>query len=339
VGGDARGINATQFNMAGTGIGTFSDRLRDAARGGSPFGGQTEQGFLNGLYIYPNETEQGSDAEQLARLQNFMDIIRLGLAGNLSDFSFVGSDGSMVTGSDISYNGSPAGYTADPQEQIVYISKHPPGQRGSGCPVGDYHRVDEGGVVIAVDLFSGVGGFTTGAKLAGVRVGAAVDSWRDAVEAHLANHREVIHHEADLTDFDFDELPTHDLLLASPPCQGFSEASQPTRRPKHAKDRFCAWSVVHAAGECRPTTILVENVPGIQQWDKYQEWLASFQALGYHTWEHVFDTADFGVPQNRKRFILTARLGQVLALTSPALPHRPFRDYVDLCLPSVAVSG
>jgi pullulanase-type alpha-1,6-glucosidase len=124
VGGDARGINATQFNMAGTGIGTFSDRLRDAARGGSPFGGQTEQGFLNGLYIYPNETEQGSDAEQLARLQNFMDIIRLGLAGNLSDFSFVGSDGSMVTGSDISYNGSPAGYTADPQEQIVYISKH-----------------------------------------------------------------------------------------------------------------------------------------------------------------------------------------------------------------------
>jgi DNA (cytosine-5)-methyltransferase 1 len=193
--------------------------------------------------------------------------------------------------------------------------------------------------VIAVDLFSGVGGFTTGAKLAGVRVGAAVDSWRDAVEAHLANHREVIHHEADLTDFDFDELPTHDLLLASPPCQGFSEASQPTRRPKHAKDRSCAWSVVHAAGECRPTTILVENVPGIQQWDKYQEWLASFQALGYHTWEHVFDTADFGVPQNRKRFILTARLGQVLALTSPALPHRPFRDYVDLCLPSVAVSG
>ncbi|MAU00891.1 MAG: alpha-dextran endo-1,6-alpha-glucosidase [Anaerolineaceae bacterium] len=124
VGGNARGINATQFNMAGTGIGTFSDRLRDAARGGSPFGGQTEQGFLNGLVVYPNETDQGSEAEQLAQLHNFMDIIRLGLAGNLSDFSFVGSDGTMVTGSDILYNGSPAGYTADPQEQIVYISKH-----------------------------------------------------------------------------------------------------------------------------------------------------------------------------------------------------------------------
>lgn len=124
VANNARGENATQFNMAGTGIGTFSDRLRDAARGGSPFGGQTEQGFLNGLYVYPNETDQGSEPEQLIRLENFMDIIRVGLAGNLSDFTFVGSDGTAVSGSQIQYNGSPAGYTADPQEQIVYVSKH-----------------------------------------------------------------------------------------------------------------------------------------------------------------------------------------------------------------------
>jgi pullulanase len=124
VGGNARGENATQFNLAGTGIGTFSDRLRDAARGGSPFGGQTEQGFLNGLLVYPNETDQGSATEQLVKLQNFMDIIRLGLAGNLSDFTFVGSDGAPISGGEVLYNGSPAGYTADPQEQIVYISKH-----------------------------------------------------------------------------------------------------------------------------------------------------------------------------------------------------------------------
>ncbi len=124
VGGNARGENATQFNLAGTGIGTFSDRLRDAARGGSPFGGHTEQGFLNGLYVYPNETDQGSATEQLVKMQNFMDIIRLGLAGNLSDFTFVGSDGTPISGGEVLYNGSPAGYTADPQEQIVYISKH-----------------------------------------------------------------------------------------------------------------------------------------------------------------------------------------------------------------------
>ncbi len=30
----------------------------------------------------------------------------------------------MITGADVDYNGSPAGYTADPQENIVYVSKH-----------------------------------------------------------------------------------------------------------------------------------------------------------------------------------------------------------------------
>ena len=124
VADNARGFNATQFNMAGTGIGTFSDRLRDAARGGSPFGGQTEQGFLNGLLVYPNETDQGDEAAQLAQLENFMDLIRVGLAGNLSDYIFINARGDMVRGSEVLYNGSPAGYTADPQEQIVYISKH-----------------------------------------------------------------------------------------------------------------------------------------------------------------------------------------------------------------------
>ncbi|MFN2167238.1 MAG: pullulanase-type alpha-1,6-glucosidase, partial [Anaerolineae bacterium] len=37
VADNARGVNATQANMAGTGVGTFNDRLRDAVRGGGPF--------------------------------------------------------------------------------------------------------------------------------------------------------------------------------------------------------------------------------------------------------------------------------------------------------------
>ncbi|MCP4420231.1 MAG: pullulanase-type alpha-1,6-glucosidase [Chloroflexi bacterium] len=124
VANDARGTNATQFNMAGTGIGTFSDRLRDAARGGSPFGGQTEQGFINGLFVDPNGTDQGSEMEQFLQLVNFSDLIRVGLAGNLSDFTFVDGNGETVSGSQVLYNGSAGGYTADPQEHIVYVSKH-----------------------------------------------------------------------------------------------------------------------------------------------------------------------------------------------------------------------
>jgi len=124
VAGNARGVNATQRNMAGTGIGTFNDRLRDAARGGSPFGGQQEQGFINGLFYDPNETDQGTADEQLARLLHFTDIIQVGLAGNLAGYTFAGSSGETVSGADVDYNGNPAGYTADPQENIVYVSKH-----------------------------------------------------------------------------------------------------------------------------------------------------------------------------------------------------------------------
>jgi pullulanase-type alpha-1,6-glucosidase len=58
VANGARGENATQLNMAGTGIGTFNDRLRDGARGGGPFSGLQEQGFLTGLFVDPNGTAQ-----------------------------------------------------------------------------------------------------------------------------------------------------------------------------------------------------------------------------------------------------------------------------------------
>ena len=124
VAGNARGVNATQRNMAGTGVGTFNDRLRDAARGGTPFGGQQEQGFATGLYTDPNETEQRAAEEQLATLLRFSDLVRVGLAGNLAGYQFTGASGERITGADVDYNGQPAGYTADPQENIVYVSKH-----------------------------------------------------------------------------------------------------------------------------------------------------------------------------------------------------------------------
>jgi pullulanase len=127
VAGNARGINATQLNMAGTGIGTFNDRQRDAVRGGSPFdSGQSirrNQGFANGLYVRPNELSNAG-AQEKAQLLHAADLIRIGIAGGLRDFQFVTADGSMRKGGDIDYNGQPAGYTLDPQETINYVSKH-----------------------------------------------------------------------------------------------------------------------------------------------------------------------------------------------------------------------
>ena len=52
------------------------------------------------------------------------DTIALGLAGNLSDYTFSNALGQLVNGTQILYNGQPAGYTQNPQENIVYVSAH-----------------------------------------------------------------------------------------------------------------------------------------------------------------------------------------------------------------------
>lgn len=128
VAGGARGVNATQANLAGTGIGSFNDRLRDAVRGGGPFDGGIDllgrQGFASGAGVLPNAGSPDGrivfDVEQRTAL----DWIRLGMAGNLADFVFETSDGSIRSGADVDYFGRPAGYTSDPQENVVYVSKH-----------------------------------------------------------------------------------------------------------------------------------------------------------------------------------------------------------------------
>ena len=119
-----RGINATQLNLPGTGIGTFNDRLRDAVRGGGSFAGLQAQGFINGLYYDPNGTDQGTPKEQRAKLLQYADQIRIGLTGNLRDYWLVDRFGNMVTGAGIDYNGQPTGYTVAPHEIITYIEAH-----------------------------------------------------------------------------------------------------------------------------------------------------------------------------------------------------------------------
>ena len=76
VANNARGVNATQVNMAGTGIGTFNDRIRDAVRGGGPFSPRRDQGFATGLYVEPNGTFGGSAADEKAALLRLTDLVR-----------------------------------------------------------------------------------------------------------------------------------------------------------------------------------------------------------------------------------------------------------------------
>ena len=124
VANNARGVNASQLNIAGTGIGVFNDRLRDAVRGGNPFSDPREQGFSTGLFIDPNSSESRTSPDQEDKLNDYTDWIKLGLAGNLRDYKLIQRNGDTVDGAHIFYNGKPAGYTTDPQENIIYVSAH-----------------------------------------------------------------------------------------------------------------------------------------------------------------------------------------------------------------------
>jgi len=126
VANDARFTQARQGALDGTEIATFSDRLRDAVRGGGPFDEDPRiQGLANGLVTDPNASPaNGTTDEQLARLLRSHDQVKVGLAGNLADYSFVGAAGTVVTGAEVDYNGSPAGYAEDPAEIITYVDAH-----------------------------------------------------------------------------------------------------------------------------------------------------------------------------------------------------------------------
>ncbi len=126
----ALGVNATQENLYGYGIGTFNDRIRDGIRGGSSFDSSTEQvqGFATGLFtdpsLYTTATLGQTLSDQQTTLNLEADWIRIGLAGNLRDFKLLDSAGNTVTGSQVLYNSQPVGYTASPLEAVNYCSVH-----------------------------------------------------------------------------------------------------------------------------------------------------------------------------------------------------------------------
>jgi pullulanase len=122
----ARFVQASQLSLNGSGIATFSDRGRDAARGGGCCDNAQDtvqrQGWLNGLHFAPNGS-QATPATQ-AELLQAADMVRVGLAGTLRDFRLHTFDGSEKTMSQIVYAGQIAGYASQPGEVVNYVENH-----------------------------------------------------------------------------------------------------------------------------------------------------------------------------------------------------------------------
>lgn len=184
-------------------------------------------------------------------------------------------------------------------------------------------------MLTVADLFAGAGGFSTGAQMAGCRVVFAANHWPAAIEVHAANHPETHHVCQDLHQADWTQVPAHDVLLASPACQGHSRA-RGKERPHHDAQRSTAWAVVSAAEYHRPAAIVVENVPEFARWALYPAWCAALHALGYALAPQIIDAADHGVPQHRRRlFIVGTRSRHPIDLRLPRCEHAPAAGIID----------
>ena len=120
-----RFAQASQLSLNDTAIGTFSDRARDAVRGGGPAeNGErlvTAKGFINGLHVGAKSDATPADKGALLRAA---DMVRVGLAGSLRDYPLTIHTGQTVPLSAIDYNGQPSGYVAEPSEVVNYVENH-----------------------------------------------------------------------------------------------------------------------------------------------------------------------------------------------------------------------
>ena len=119
----ARFVQASQLSLGGTGIGTFSDRARDAVRGGSASDSahlRADQGWINGEFYDPNGFGHATREDLLAAA----DMIRIGLAGSVRDMTLTTWRGQALALDRIPYGSQPAGYASAPGEAVNYVENH-----------------------------------------------------------------------------------------------------------------------------------------------------------------------------------------------------------------------
>ncbi len=121
-----RFVQASQLSLNGSGIGTFTDRMRDAVRGGA-YNNQgadiiKNQGYINGLVYAPNAL--ADRARPKTDLLKAADMVRVGLAGSIRDYPMTNYLGAKTTLEKIDYNGQAAGYAREPNEIVNYAENH-----------------------------------------------------------------------------------------------------------------------------------------------------------------------------------------------------------------------
>ena len=168
------------------------------------------------------------------------------------------------------------------------------------------------------DFFCGAGGFSEGFRQAGFEVAFALDNWKPAIATHEFNHPGCKHRLGDILkinpDFIDSVVPDTEVMVGSPPCVAFSHSNKAGKADKtlglaliHKYLQIVAWKK-NKQGSILKYWVM-ENVPNSAEYVKERY---TFKELGLPGGDKialeipkrtVFNAADFGAPQTRKRFV------------------------------------
>lgn len=167
--------------------------------------------------------------------------------------------------------------------------------------------------IIGIDLFSGAGGLSLGAEMAGIDVRVAVEKDVFAAKTYHANHSQTIiinKDVKDVKDIHIERKNSTLILFGGPPCQGFSTSNQKTRN-KYNSQNWLFLEFMRVAKEIIPDWIVLENVKGIVETEKgffARRIISEVTKLGYTCTPMVLCASDYGIPQKRSRFFLICSL-------------------------------
>jgi DNA (cytosine-5)-methyltransferase 1 len=177
-----------------------------------------------------------------------------------------------------------------------------------------------------IDLFSGCGGLSLGFELAGYNTLLGIDNDKAAINTFTNNHKGSVGICTDITKITGEEIKklvgnkNIDVVIGGPPCQGMSLAGP---RKLHDPRNKLYLSYIRLVQELQPKAFLIENVPGLVSLFKGQiknSILEEFQQMGYNINYQILNSADYGVPQTRKRvFFVGLKNGENFIFPEPKI--------------------
>jgi DNA (cytosine-5)-methyltransferase 1 len=177
----------------------------------------------------------------------------------------------------------------------------------------------------AVDLFSGAGGSSVGARSAGAELVAAVDAWDVAAATYRHNFPRALVLNQALGDRSRPPADVSsakiDLLLASPECTNHSVAKG--NKPRDEESLRSAQFVLGWVKALKPRWLVIENVIQMRRWSGYAEFAKDLHKQGYHLTSQVLDASEFGVPQTRRRLFIMGDRDGIPAEVAPPRNARP----------------